>query len=143
MPRNLAQIPVEVWQKLASRRVNISPEALYDLIPAGVKTRTDDVLAFLGKRDLSHIESEHFRPDLANNPKNVLFEKWWWNRRRGSRNMKRWKVTRARLDNFAEGVVKGACDYCGSGPGGDRGRSDGTARYRASRELRLRQRHAA
>ena len=66
------------------------------------------MLAFLGKRDLSHIKSKHLQPDLADDPTNVLFEKWWWNRRRGSRNMKRWEVTRARLDNFAEGVVKGA-----------------------------------
>ena len=108
VPRSLAQMPNEVWQKLASRGTTISPDALYDLIPAGVKTGTDDVLAFLGKRDLSHIKSKHRRPDLANDPTNVLFEKRWWNRRRGSRNMKRWEVTRARLDNFAEGVVKGA-----------------------------------
>lgn len=108
VPRTLAQMPNEVWQKLASRGTAISRDALYDLIPAGVKTRTDDVLAFLGKRDLSHIESKHLRPDLADDPKNVLFEKWPWNRRRGSRNMKQWEVTRARLDNFAEGVVKGA-----------------------------------
>ena len=108
VPRTLAQMPSEVWQKLASRGTTISRDALYDLIPAGVKTRTDDVLAFLGKRDLSHIKSKHLQPDLANDPANVLFEKWWWNRSRGSRNMKRWEVTRARLDNFAEGVVKGA-----------------------------------
>ena len=55
VPRTLAQMPNEVWQKLASRGTTISPDALYDLIPAGVKTGTDDVLAFLGKRDLSHI----------------------------------------------------------------------------------------
>ena len=108
MPRTLAQMPKEVWDKLGSRGTNISPEALYDLIPAGVKTRTDDVLAFLGKRDLSHILPKYLRPDLADDPSNVLFEKSWWNRRRGWRNMKRWEVTRARLDNFAEGVVKGA-----------------------------------
>ena len=40
LPRTLAQMPQEVWDKLASRGTNISPEALYDLIPAGVKTRT-------------------------------------------------------------------------------------------------------
>ena len=108
MPRTLAQMPNGVWRKLASRGTNISPEALYELVPAGVKTRTEDVLAFLGKRDLSHMKSKHLHPELADDPKNVLFEKWLWNRRRGSRNMERWEVTRARLDNFAEGVVQGA-----------------------------------
>lgn len=66
------------------------------------------MLAFLGERDLSHIQSKHLRPDLANDPKNILWEKRPWNRRRGSRNMKQWEMTRARLDNFAEGVAKGA-----------------------------------
>ena len=108
VPRTLAHMPTEVWRKLASRGTNISPEALYELVPAGVKTRTEDVLAFLGKRDLSHIKSKHLQPDLSEDLTNVLFEKRWWNRRRGSRNMKRWEVTRARLDNFAEGVVNGA-----------------------------------
>jgi hypothetical protein len=108
VPRTLAEMPKEVWRKLASRGTKISPEALYDLIPAGVKTRTDDVIEFLGERDLSHIKSKHLHPELADDAKNVLFEKWPWNRRRGSRNMKRWEVTRARLNNFAEGVVKGA-----------------------------------
>ena len=63
LPRTLAQMPNGVWRKLASRGTNISPEALYELVPAGVKTRTEDVLAFLRKRDLSHIKAKRLHPD--------------------------------------------------------------------------------
>ena len=108
VPRSLAQMPGEVVRTLVARSAKISPKALYDLIPAGVRTSADDVLKFLGERDLSHIRSRANHPDLANDIKNVLFEKRWWNRTRGSRNMTLWEVTRARLDNFAEGLVKGA-----------------------------------
>ena len=108
LPRSLAQMPGEVVRTLVARSAKISPKALYDLIPAGVRTSADHVVTFLEKRDLSHLKSKLNRPDLANDIKNVLFEKRWWNRTRGSRNMTLREVTRARLDNFAEGLVKGA-----------------------------------
>ena len=101
-------MPSEVARTLVARSAKISPKALYDLIPTGVRTSADDVLTFLGERDLSHIKSKANHPELGNDIKNVLFEKRWWNRTRGSRNMTLWEVTRARLDNFAEGVAKGA-----------------------------------
>ena len=101
-------MPSEVARTLVARSAKISPKALYDLIPAGVRTSADDVLAFLSERDLSHIKSKANHPELANDVKNVLFEKRWWNRTRGSKDMTLWEVTRARLDNFAEGVTKGA-----------------------------------
>ena len=109
LPRTLAQMP-DVWQTLASRaaRLELTPEKLWELIPAGVKTREADVMAFLGKRHLSHIKSKHRHPEVASDIKNVLFEKWQWNLERGSQNMKPWEVARLRLNNFAEGVVKGA-----------------------------------
>lgn len=65
------------------------------------------LLKFLGERDVSHIKSRANRPDLAKDIENVLFEKRWWNRTRGSRNMTLWEVNCARLDNFAEGLAKG------------------------------------
>ncbi len=108
LPRSLAQMPGEVVRTLVARSAKISPRALYDLIPAGVRTSADDVLTFLRERDLSHIKSRANHPELENDITNVLFEKRWWNRTRGSRNMTRWEVTRARLDNFAEGLIKGA-----------------------------------
>ncbi len=109
LPRTLAQTP-SVWQKLARRGagLELTPRALWELIPTGVKTRQADVMAFLRNRDLSHIESKYRRPELAGDIKNVLFEKRQWNRARGSQNMEPWEVARLRLNNFAEGVTKGA-----------------------------------
>ena len=107
LPKTFSQMPADVWVTLWSRAANIHPDALYELIPNGVKTSGNDVLTFLAKRDLSHIQSKYFRPDLANDI-NVLFEKSPWNRSRSIRNMKSWEVARARLDNLAEGLLKGA-----------------------------------
>lgn len=108
LPQTLTQMPADVRVTLWSRAADIHPKALYDLIPTGVKTSGNDVLTFLAKRDLSHIQSKYFRPDLANDIKNVLFERSPWNRSRSIRNMKPWEVARVRLDNLAEGVLKGA-----------------------------------
>lgn len=109
LPRTLAQMP-NVWQTLSSRgaRLELTPEKLWKLIPEGVKTREADVMAFLGKRHLSHIKSKFLHPERASDVKNVLFEKWQWNLERGSRNMEPGEVARLRLNNFAEGVAKGA-----------------------------------
>ena len=110
LPRALGYMPKHVSRYLAWRgdQPQLSPEALYDLIPAGVKTSAEDVLMFLSKRDLSHIKSKHLRPELAGDIKNVLFERWQWNRSRGSQHMRQWEMARLRLDNFAEGVVRAA-----------------------------------
>lgn len=109
LPRTLAQMP-DVRQALASRgaRLEFTPRALWERIPPSVKAREADVMAFLGKRHLSHIKSKHLHPELAGEIKNVLFEKWQWNLERGSQNMKPWEVARLRLNNFAEGAVRGA-----------------------------------
>ena len=65
-------------------------------------------MAFLAKRHLSHIKSQFRHPERASDVKNVLFERWQWNLERGSRNMEPWEVARLRLNNFAEGIAKGA-----------------------------------
>lgn len=109
LPRTLAQMP-NVWQKLLTRgaRLELTPEKLWKLIPEGVKTREADVMAFLGKRHLSHIKSQFRHPERASDVKNVVFEKWQWNLRRGGLDMEPSELARLRLNNFAEGVVKGA-----------------------------------
>lgn len=108
VPQSLAEMPGEVVRTLLARSANIKPVALYNLFPAGVRTSAEDVRTFLRQRDLSHIKSRANHPELANDIGNVLFEKRWWNRTRGSRNMRSWEVARARLDNFAEAMAKGA-----------------------------------
>ena len=107
VPRVLAEMPRSISESLVARRGDFSAEALYDLIPDGVKTESARVAAFLGKRDLSHIESVENAPHRESDIANVLFERMEWNRARGSENMTALDLSRARLDNFAEGVIAG------------------------------------
>ena len=57
VPNALADMPAGVVDSLRARRGDFSAEALYDLIPTGVRMKTESVVEFLGNRDLSHIES--------------------------------------------------------------------------------------
>ncbi len=107
VPRVLAEMPRSISESLVARRGDFSAEALYDLIPDGVKTESARVADFLGKRDLSHIESVENAPHRESDIANVLFERMEWNRARGSENMTALDLSRARLDNFAEGVIAG------------------------------------
>lgn len=108
VPRQLSQMPASVRDSLLARRGDFGAEALYDLIPQGVRMKTDAVAAFLEKRDLSHVESVRNAPELQSDITNVVFERMAWNRARGSENMTKLELVRVRLDNFAEGVVHGA-----------------------------------
>lgn len=108
VPRDLLDMPVSIRDSLLARRGDLSPEALYDLIPTGVKLKAEDVSHFLGKRDLSHIESVKNAPHRESEIANVIFEKMEWNRARGSESMTGADLWLARFDNFAEGIIQGA-----------------------------------
>ena len=107
VPQALADMPGSIRESLATRRGDFSADALYELVPDEVKTKSVDVAEFLGKRDLSHIESVKHAPGRESDIANVLFERTEWNRARGSENMTALDLSRARLDNFAEGVIAG------------------------------------
>lgn len=108
VPNALADMPAGVVDSLRARRGDFSAEALYDLIPTGVRMKTESVVEFLGNRDLSHIESVKNAPPLESEITNVIFERKPWNRARGSDNMTGLELARARLDNFADGMIQGA-----------------------------------
>ena len=95
VPNALADMPAGVVDSLRARRGDFSAEALYDLIPNGVKTKTESVVEFLGIRDLSHIESAKNAPSLESEITNVIFERKPWNRARGSDNMTGLELARA------------------------------------------------
>ena len=108
VPRDLLDLPGSIRESLLARRGDLSPEALYDLIPTGVKLKAEDVAEFLGKRDLSHIESIRNSPHRESEIANVIFERSEWNRARGSENMTGSELWLTRFDNFAEGVIQAA-----------------------------------
>ena len=108
VPRDLADMPSSIHDSLLARRGDLGPEALYDLIPTGVKLQSEAVSDFLGKRHLSHIESVKNAPHRESEIANVIFERVEWNRGRGSEDMTGSELWLTRLDNFAEGMIQGA-----------------------------------
>ena len=97
------------WDKLrrraavANQRATGGGVAAWDLylkIPGGVwRAGEKTVLEYLDNHHLSHVLSKRNRPDLAADPKNLVFEPREWNLARGPNNMRPWEKLRVRLHN--------------------------------------------
>ena len=106
--QKLKDLPASIRQSLRNRRGNFSAEELYARIPNAVKLKAEDISEFLSRRDVSHIESVKNAPELESEVANIVFEESGSNRARGGNTMTTSELWRTQLDNFAEGIKKGA-----------------------------------
>ena len=64
-----------------------------------------EVLAFWHQHELSHIQSQNERPDLANCWNNIIPENPSANRARGSNAMTPWELSQAQLDTTLDAIT--------------------------------------